>query len=118
MNYEIPETMKAWVLGDPGVLTLEEKPVPQPKKSEVLVKIDAVAICATDLEIIENGPPAMIQAVCLLIRVLRPVMSIWEPLLSWEMVLMSIKLATEWQWKSMPAVPAVSAAARACIHRA
>ena len=32
MNYEIPETMKAWVLGDPGVLTLEEKPVPQPKK--------------------------------------------------------------------------------------
>ena len=61
MNYEIPETMKAWVLGDPGVLTLEEKPVPQPKKSEVLVKIDAVAICATDLEIIENGPPAMIQ---------------------------------------------------------
>ena len=39
MNYEIPETMKAWVLGDPGVLTLEEKPVPQPKKSEVLVKM-------------------------------------------------------------------------------
>ena len=27
MNYEIPEKMKAWVLGDPGELTLEEKPV-------------------------------------------------------------------------------------------
>ncbi|MFV0363104.1 MAG: zinc-binding dehydrogenase [Suipraeoptans sp.] len=61
MSYQIPEKMKAWVLGDPGVLTLEEKPVPQPEKSEVLVKIDAVAICATDLEIIENGPPALIQ---------------------------------------------------------
>lgn len=24
MNYEIPEKMKAWVLGDPGELTLEE----------------------------------------------------------------------------------------------
>lgn len=58
---QIPEKMKAWVLGDPGVLTLEEKPVPQPKESEVLVRIDAVAICATDLEIIENGPPAMIK---------------------------------------------------------
>ena len=28
MNYEIPEKMKAWVLGNPGELTLEEKPVP------------------------------------------------------------------------------------------
>lgn len=61
MGYQIPETMKAWVLGDPGELTLTEKPVPQPGKAEVLVKIDAVAICATDLEIIQNGPPALIQ---------------------------------------------------------
>lgn len=61
MKYQIPEKMKAWVLGEPGELTLEEKPVLQPGKSEVLVRIDAVAICATDLEIIENGPPAMIQ---------------------------------------------------------
>ena len=61
MEYQIPETMKAWVLGDPGELTLTEKPVPQPGKAEVLVKIDAVAICATDLEIIQNGPPALIQ---------------------------------------------------------
>ena len=61
MEIKVPETMKAWVLGDPGVLTLEEKPVPKPGRGEVLVKIDAVAICATDLEIIENGPPALIQ---------------------------------------------------------
>ncbi|WP_249139133.1 zinc-binding dehydrogenase [Actibacterium sp. MT2.3-13A] len=60
-DFPIPEKMKAWVLGDPGQLTLTEKPVPAPKKAEVLVRIDAVAICATDLEIIHHGPPAMIQ---------------------------------------------------------
>src|SRR5260221_1571494 len=57
----IPDTMKAWVLGDPGQLSLREKPVPVPKKAEVLVRIDAVAIGATDLEIIHHGPPALIQ---------------------------------------------------------
>lgn len=57
----IPNTMKAWVLGDPGQLRLAEKPVPTPKRAEVLVRIDAVAICATDLEIIEHGTPALIQ---------------------------------------------------------
>ncbi|MDE1161229.1 MAG: zinc-binding dehydrogenase [Acidobacteriaceae bacterium] len=60
-NFPIPETMKAWVLGDPGQLTLVDKPVPSPKRAEVLVRIDAVAICATDLEIIKHGPPSMIQ---------------------------------------------------------
>src|SRR5215212_6696807 len=57
----VPETMKAWVLGDPGQLALTEKPVPVPGRAEVLVRIDAVAICATDLEIIHHGPPALIQ---------------------------------------------------------
>jgi threonine dehydrogenase-like Zn-dependent dehydrogenase len=57
----IPRTMKAWVLGDPNELRLEEKPVPVPKRAEVLIRIDAVAICATDLEVIESGPPAMIE---------------------------------------------------------
>jgi len=60
-DYPVPEQMKAWVLGDPGQLTLSEKPVPVPGKAEVLVRIDAVAICATDLEIIHHGPPAQIH---------------------------------------------------------
>jgi L-iditol 2-dehydrogenase len=60
-NHPVPDTMKAWVLGDPGQLTLTEKPVPVPGRAEVLVRIDAVAICATDLEIIHHGPPALIQ---------------------------------------------------------
>lgn len=57
----IPDRMKAWVLGEPNELLLVEKPVSVPKRAEVLVRIDAVAICATDLEIIDQGPPAMIE---------------------------------------------------------
>ena len=57
----IPDTMKAWVLGDPGQLTLTEKPVPRPGPAEVLVRIDACAICATDLEVIGHGPPALVD---------------------------------------------------------
>ena len=57
----VPSTMRAWILGGPGELKLGEKPVPTPKRGEVLVRIDAVAICATDLEIIDHGTPAMIQ---------------------------------------------------------
>jgi L-iditol 2-dehydrogenase len=60
-DYPVPETMKAWVLGDPGELTYVDKPVPTPGRAEVLVRIDAVAICATDLEIIYHGPPALIE---------------------------------------------------------
>ncbi|MBB5720797.1 L-iditol 2-dehydrogenase [Loktanella ponticola] len=57
----LPDMMKAWVLGDPGELTLTEKPLPVPDRAEVLVRIDAVAICATDLEILQYGTPAMIE---------------------------------------------------------
>jgi L-iditol 2-dehydrogenase len=59
-EYPLPARMKAWVLGDPDQLHLRDKPVPVPKRAEVLVRIDAVAICATDLEIIHSGSPAKI----------------------------------------------------------
>jgi L-iditol 2-dehydrogenase len=52
--------MRAWVLGDPGQLSLVDKPIPMPGRAEVLVRIDAVGICATDLEIIDHGAPAMV----------------------------------------------------------
>jgi L-iditol 2-dehydrogenase len=52
--------MKAWVLGGPGELNLVEKPVPTPGVSEVLVRVDAAAICATDQEVISHGPPATV----------------------------------------------------------
>ncbi len=57
----IPDQMRAWVLGDPEELTLIEKDVPVPGKAEALVRIDAVAICATDLEILKYGTPALIE---------------------------------------------------------
>ena len=58
----IPDRMQAWVLGNPDQLSLRDKPVPIPGRAEVLVRIDAVAICATDLEMIHSGSPASIQA--------------------------------------------------------
>src|SRR6201746_1707505 len=60
-NFPVPVQMKAWVLGDPDQLFLRDQPTPVPKRAEVLVRIDAVAICATDLEIIHGGSPASIQ---------------------------------------------------------
>ena len=60
-EYPIPTTMKAWVLGNPEELALVEKPVPEPGPAEVLVRVDAIAVCATDIEIIKHGVPAMID---------------------------------------------------------
>ena len=58
---EVPKTMKAWVLDGPEQLRLVEKPVPEPGPAEVLLRIDAVAICGTDVEIITKGLPAWIK---------------------------------------------------------
>src|SRR6202030_1510892 len=58
-DFPIPDKMKAWVLGNPGELKPAEKPVPVPKRAEVLVRIDAVAICPPALEIIDYGSPAL-----------------------------------------------------------
>jgi L-iditol 2-dehydrogenase len=60
-EYPIPETMKAWVLGGPDELSLIDKPVPEPGPAEVLVRIDAIAVCATDIEVLKHGVPAMIE---------------------------------------------------------
>ena len=60
-KFPIPKAMKAWVLGDPDQLSLVEKPIQMPGKAEVLLRIDAVAICATDLDVISHGPPATIE---------------------------------------------------------
>ena len=60
-EFRVPPTMKAWVLGGPDELSLLEKPVPEPGPAEVLLRIDAIAVCATDLEIIRHGTPALIE---------------------------------------------------------
>jgi L-iditol 2-dehydrogenase len=60
-EYPVPETMKAWVLGGPDELSLVDKKVPEPGPAEVLVRIDAIAVCATDIEVLKHGVPAMIE---------------------------------------------------------
>ena len=60
-KYSLPKEMKAWVLKSPNELELKTKAIPTPGYSEVLVKIDAVAICATDLDVIGYGPTALIE---------------------------------------------------------
>src|SRR5438067_7037021 len=59
--FDIPKTMKAWVLGGPEELSLVDKPVPEPGSAEVLVRVDAIAVCATDIEILRHGVPAMVD---------------------------------------------------------
>src|SRR6185312_8009145 len=60
-SLRVPATMQAWVLGDPDELKLVEKPVPEPGAAEVLVRVDAIAVCATDIEVIKHGLPAMVD---------------------------------------------------------
>ena len=70
--------MKAWVLGDPGELSFADKPVPVPEKAEVLVRIDAVAICATDLDVIWHGPAGdRSRAACRSTRISPPATNTW-----------------------------------------
>ena len=60
-DFQVPEKMKAWVLGGPDKVILTEKPVPESSRTEVLVRIDAIAVCVTDLEIISHRLPAIIN---------------------------------------------------------
>src|SRR3989304_2750411 len=60
-DLSIPKRMKAWVLDGPEQLRLVEKTVPEPGPAEVLVRIDAVSICGTDVEILTKGLPAWVQ---------------------------------------------------------
>lgn len=115
MNYEIPEKMKAWVLGNPGELTLEEKPVPEPKRAEVLIHVDAVAICATDLEIIKNGPPALIQGGLPFNKGFTPGHEYMGTIVKLDLELMSIKLVIVLRLRFMPDATVVKDVAKECI---
>ena len=47
---ETPRTMKAVVMHAPGDYRLEERPVPEPEADELLLQVDAVGVCASDLK--------------------------------------------------------------------
>src|SRR3954469_23126953 len=51
------ETMQALVVLEPNVLEIEEKPVPEPGRNEVLARIRATAICGTDAHLIHGDYP-------------------------------------------------------------
>ena len=53
----IPRTMKAAVLFGLGDLRVVEIPVPRPSRLEVLIRVEACAICGTDPKIVAHGWP-------------------------------------------------------------
>jgi L-iditol 2-dehydrogenase len=51
------ETMQAMVVLQPGVLEIQEKPVPEPGPTEVLARVRATSICGTDAHLIHGDYP-------------------------------------------------------------
>ncbi|HKK14546.1 MAG TPA: zinc-dependent alcohol dehydrogenase family protein [Gammaproteobacteria bacterium] len=52
---DIPQTMRAMVLEAPGEpLVPRERPVPEPDKGQVLVRVEACGVCRTDLHIVDG----------------------------------------------------------------
>ncbi|MEU2790049.1 NAD(P)-dependent alcohol dehydrogenase [Streptomyces sp. NPDC007100] len=51
----IPDTMRAAVLHAPKDLRTEERPVPRPGPGQVLVRVEAVGICGSDVHYYEHG---------------------------------------------------------------
>jgi len=56
-SFTIPETSRAWNLYAAGLenLRLESMPVPEPAADQLLVRIDAVGVCASDWKMISQG---------------------------------------------------------------
>ena len=62
MSGERPETMRAWVVREPGPiesspLSYEDKPVPSPASGELLVQVLTCGVCRTDLHVSEGDLP-------------------------------------------------------------
>ena len=47
-------TMKAAVIKEPGVIKVEEVPTPTPNNGEVLLKVEACALCGTDQRVLKG----------------------------------------------------------------
>ncbi|MBM4019972.1 MAG: alcohol dehydrogenase, partial [Planctomycetes bacterium] len=56
-SYAVPAVSRAWQLYGAGLdnLRLDTLPVPEPKDDELLVRIDAVGVCASDWKMISQG---------------------------------------------------------------
>ena len=51
------ETMKALIYVSPGKISLVDKPIPEPKYGEALIKITTTTICGTDVHILKGEYP-------------------------------------------------------------
>lgn len=56
MNLTIPNKMAAIICHGPEDYRLEERPVPQPGPEAVLIRVNAVGICASDLKCYSGAP--------------------------------------------------------------
>ncbi|MEV0600090.1 NAD(P)-dependent alcohol dehydrogenase [Streptomyces sp. NPDC050315] len=52
---DLPETMRAAVLVAPKQLEIQERPVPRPGHGQVLVRVEAVGVCGSDVHYYEHG---------------------------------------------------------------
>lgn len=55
MMSDLPTTMTAAVFGGPGVIELEDRPVPAPGPGEVLVEVSHCGVCGSDLHLALDG---------------------------------------------------------------
>ena len=59
----MPEVMAAAVYQSPGVITIEERPVPHPGPDEVVVRVHSCGICGSDIHQLRDGwglPPGVV----------------------------------------------------------
>ena len=54
--------MHALVVQEPNVLEIQEKPVPEPGRNEVLARVRSTAICGTDAHLIQRRLPRLLAA--------------------------------------------------------
>jgi (R,R)-butanediol dehydrogenase/meso-butanediol dehydrogenase/diacetyl reductase len=52
---EVPSAMSAAVYQSPGVVTVEDRPVPGPGAGQVLVRVDHCGICGSDIHQLRDG---------------------------------------------------------------
>ncbi|NNG21056.1 NAD(P)-dependent alcohol dehydrogenase [Naumannella sp. ID2617S] len=55
VNVEVPRSMRASVLKPDLTVVLEDRPVPQPEADQVLVRIEAVGVCGSDVHYYRHG---------------------------------------------------------------
>ncbi len=118
LDFPIPNTMKAWILRRSRRIKASRKPVTVPSRAEVLVRIDAVSICAADLEIIDHGARRLIQGGMPFNKISPPVTNTWAQLSRSGPGSTNTTSASASPWRFTPVAVSADVAGKACIPRA